>query len=185
MMTHYNLRDAVRAPGLISLARLPLGVLFLCVLKVPAAATSVLVAAGLSDVLDGWVARRFQLTTPTGAVLDALMDKVFVLMVVVALVLGHWLTPLEAVLLGIRDVGELPLVLRAAAQHRISQGPERRANVLGKCATLLQFATLVVVLVRGSHQHLWVVAAAVGGLIAAASYWRTELGRPDPPPRAG
>jgi cardiolipin synthase len=39
------------------------------------AALGVLIVIGLSDVIDGWLARRFQLETPLGASLDALADK--------------------------------------------------------------------------------------------------------------
>lgn len=38
-------------------------------------ATLVLLGIGLSDVLDGWLARRFGLATRTGATLDAVADK--------------------------------------------------------------------------------------------------------------
>lgn len=39
------------------------------------AALGVLLAIGLSDVLDGWLARRFHLQTRFGAMLDAVADK--------------------------------------------------------------------------------------------------------------
>lgn len=35
----------------------------------------VLATMGLSDILDGWMARRFELTTQIGAVVDAVADK--------------------------------------------------------------------------------------------------------------
>lgn len=35
----------------------------------------ILVALGVSDVVDGWLARRFDLTSPFGATLDAVADK--------------------------------------------------------------------------------------------------------------
>lgn len=38
-------------------------------------ALAVLVAIGVSDVVDGWIARRYGLETQAGAVLDALADK--------------------------------------------------------------------------------------------------------------
>lgn len=36
---------------------------------------AILVALGFSDVLDGWIARRFELTSNLGAILDAVADK--------------------------------------------------------------------------------------------------------------
>lgn len=40
-----------------------------------AACLVALVALGASDVVDGWIARRFELATPLGALLDAAADK--------------------------------------------------------------------------------------------------------------
>jgi len=40
-----------------------------------ALATAALLGIGISDVVDGWLARRFGLATQVGAVLDAVADK--------------------------------------------------------------------------------------------------------------
>jgi phosphatidylglycerophosphate synthase len=173
-MAQYSLRDAFRPPGLISLVRLPLGIAFLFVMDNSAAAIGILVAAAFSDALDGWVARHFRQATATGAALDAVMDKAFVLVVVFALVLRGPLTLVEAILLGTRDLGELPLVLRAAARHRIGVGAPRRANVLGKVATVLQFATLAAILVGAPHRGVWVAVTSLSGAVAAVGYWLRE-----------
>jgi phosphatidylglycerophosphate synthase len=45
----------------------------------------VLLLAGITDVLDGWVARRWGLVTATGAALDGITDKLFALVVALAL----------------------------------------------------------------------------------------------------
>lgn len=79
----YALRDLVRVPSPISLLRLPLAVAFAWAIERAWWPVGILVIAGLSDVLDGWYARHFGQTTKTGAVLDAVMDKVFVTIVVV------------------------------------------------------------------------------------------------------
>ncbi|MBS2018843.1 MAG: CDP-alcohol phosphatidyltransferase family protein [Deltaproteobacteria bacterium] len=80
MPSTYSARDLVRVPGLLSLSRLPLAVAFgFTVVSQPPLALTFLALAGLSDVLDGWYARRYGQATRTGAVLDAIVDKVFVL----------------------------------------------------------------------------------------------------------
>jgi CDP-diacylglycerol--glycerol-3-phosphate 3-phosphatidyltransferase/cardiolipin synthase len=66
----YRARDLVRVPGLLTLMRVPLAAAFPFVLGRPLVALGVLAAAGLSDVLDGWYARRFGQVTPTGTALD-------------------------------------------------------------------------------------------------------------------
>ncbi len=173
-MTLYSMRDAVRLPGLISLARLPLALAFPWVMKSPAAAIVLLILAAVTDVLDGWTARRRHEVTPTGAALDALMDKIFVLVVAFALVLGGSLTVLEAILLGTRDLGELPLLTRLALQHRLASRRPLGSNVAGKLATVLQFATLVAILLGTPHREIWIFVTSVCGALAATTYWIRE-----------
>ena len=54
----YQFKDLLLAPAWLSWLRLPLAACFVAFVDRPLVAVSVLMAAGLSDVLDGWVARR-------------------------------------------------------------------------------------------------------------------------------
>jgi len=174
-MGQYRARDLFLVPGLLSLARVPLAGLFVLVLERPAVAFAVLVLAGVTDVLDGWYARTHGQTTATGAVVDAITDKVFVAGVVVTLVATHHMTLLESLLLGTREVGELPLVVRLAFSHEARKASvDRKANVPGKIATVLQFAAVTAVLFRVPWYPVALWLAAGGGLVAAATYWARE-----------
>jgi phosphatidylglycerophosphate synthase len=53
----------------------------------------VYVFASLTDVLDGWLARRWRQTTPLGTVLDPLVDIVFNLTALAGLAAGELLHP--------------------------------------------------------------------------------------------
>jgi phosphatidylglycerophosphate synthase len=169
----YRVRDLFRVPGLLSLARLPLAVAFPFVVDRPALALAVLVAAGGSDVLDGWIARRYDLVTPTGAALDPVTDKIFVLTVAVTLVVRSYLSPAEVVLLSTREVGELPLVVWLAFSRRARRlrAESASANLQGKLATALQFAAATAALLRWAHMGALVMATAVAGVVAAVVYW--------------
>jgi CDP-diacylglycerol--glycerol-3-phosphate 3-phosphatidyltransferase/cardiolipin synthase len=176
---HYRVRDLWLPPGLLSLARVPLAVAFPFVAGEPVFAVLVLFAAGASDVLDGWLARRYAWVTATGCVLDPITDKLFVLTVVVTLVVTGMLSPWAVVLLSTRELGEFPLVLwllgSAAARQRRRDQP--KANLPGKLATVLQFATVTWALARLEGLELWLAVTAVAGALAAVSYWRRELRR--------
>jgi CDP-diacylglycerol--glycerol-3-phosphate 3-phosphatidyltransferase/cardiolipin synthase len=173
----YRARDALLAPGLLSLARVPLAVLFPLVVSESAWALTVLVLAGVTDVIDGYVARRFGLVTPTGAALDPVTDKVFVLTVAVTLIATGHLSAFFVLLLSTRELLELPLVLWFAtsrrARHARAKNPS--ANVFGKLATFLQFAAVIAALLRSGSTTSWVWATAVAGVVAAASYWKRAL----------
>lgn len=175
-MVSYSLRDAVRLPGLVSLLRLPLALTFPLVARSPALAITWLAAAAATDVADGMIARGLHEDTPTGAALDPLMDKVFVLGVGITLLANGTLHAPEALLVAVRDLAELPLATMIAARHGITRR-ERKANPFGKLATVLQFVTIGVVLLDGPLRKEAIFATALAGAVAAISYWRSELVR--------
>lgn len=157
----YRLRDLLGVPCLLSLARVPLGAVFPLVVGDARAAIAVIALAGLTDLLDGWWARRFHQTTAIGAVADGATDKVFVLAVVLTLVFTHRLAPWQALVMGAREFGEIILatavLLRRDAHARHE---EQRADALGKATTVAQFAVVALALL-GSPWRGW--AAAVTG----------------------
>ncbi len=183
MPARYRIRDAARVPGLLSLLRVPLAMAFPFAVR-PEAALAVLVIAGLSDVLDGWYARRFHQVTPTGAVLDPLTDKLFVATVALTLVLRDRLPIYAVLLLATRDLLELPLVAWIAwsARARRVRAESAAANAPGKLATAFQFACVASAVFAWKSASGWAVAAAVAGAVAAALYWRRALSLAGPGP---
>ncbi len=127
--------------------------------------------AGLTDIADGWYARRFGEATPTGAILDAIMDKLFVLAVVITLLVSKQLSLFEALLLGTRDLGEIGIafswILRSGERPHSSHPA---ANKAGKLATFMQFAAVVALLLGSTYRAAWIGTAAVCGALAAVSY---------------
>lgn len=173
----YRARDLFRVPGLLSLSRLPLAALFPLVVGEPALALAVLGAAAFSDVLDGWWARRFHQATSTGAMLDAVTDKLFVLTVAVTLIVRGFLPATAVLLLATREAGELPLVVWLATSRSARRGRAEnpKANVPGKMATVLQFLTIVTALFHSEYTGGMTLATAVVGAFAAATYWVREV----------
>jgi CDP-diacylglycerol--glycerol-3-phosphate 3-phosphatidyltransferase/cardiolipin synthase len=173
----YRARDLVRTPGLLSLARVPLAAAFPFALGYPVAAIAILVVAGLSDVLDGWVARRSGQVTPTGAAIDPVTDKIFVTTVAVSLMVGRFLSLADVVCLSTREIGEAPLVawlaIDRAARRRRAEHPS--ANAFGKLATGSQFGTAAAALFRIAHLEWLVGLTAVLGATAALNYWVREI----------
>jgi len=173
---HYRIRDLWTIPSLISLARLPLaGVFVLVVLfvRTPFAALAVLAASGTTDMLDGWYARKHHMVTPTGAVVDAITDKAFALTVIVTLVATRYLDAAAVLLLTTREIGEFPLVVWMSASRRARRGQSERtmANIPGKLATTLQFATVTAALFRWPHMPMLAAVTAGAGAVAAVTYW--------------
>jgi len=176
-MARFQTRDLVRLPGLLSLSRIPLAAAFPFVVGRPALALGVLLTGAVTDFLDGWVARRFDQVTATGAALDPVTDKIFVLVIAITLVVTKQLSGLSLLLLASREIGEIPLVVWLALRRRAHGGDVEppTTSVAGKIVTGLQFATVTVVLVHAGHASVWVGTTAVAGAVAVFSYWRQAL----------
>ncbi len=100
-------RRVLTIPNVISIIRLAGVPLFLWLILVPKAdgwAIAVLMASGVSDYLDGYLARRLHQTSQLGEVLDPVADRLYILSTVVGLawrdIIPWWL----AVLLPARDL---------------------------------------------------------------------------------
>jgi CDP-diacylglycerol--glycerol-3-phosphate 3-phosphatidyltransferase/cardiolipin synthase len=173
----YRFRDVFLAPGLLSLARVPLAIAFPFVVEETTWALVVLALAGVSDVLDGYCARRFGQATPTGAALDPITDKLFVLTVAVTLVVSGHFSLASVLLLSTREILELPLVVWFALSPRArsARAEKPSANVFGKLATALQFGAVFSALLEWPITPIWVGTTAVAGVLAALSYWVRTL----------
>lgn len=172
----YSARDALRVPGLLSLVRIPLAACFPFVVAQPWLALGVIGVSGLSDLADGWWARRFNQMTATGAVLDGVTDKIFVLAVAGTLFVTGKLGALELMLLGARDAGEIVIgVIIALRRDARALHEEQRANALGKGTTALQMVAVGMALFGSPWVWPAALATAIVGLIAAVSYGRQAL----------
>ncbi len=114
-------------------------------------ALGVLIAAAVSDVVDGTVARIFHQESPLGMALDPIADKI--LMTTAYLVLAFrdalpwWLT----ILVISRDVVILmtALLISLVAGYR-----PFRPSVLGKASTIIQVATIFMAVAFQAHIRL-------------------------------
>ena len=168
-------RLSLLVPNLLSLSRAALGLAFPWV--PPRARAAVIVAAALTDLLDGLVCRWWNVATPLGRILDPIADKVFVLLVLLTFWCEGALHVGEAALVGLRDLTVMAgvgwLVLRGNWSALHSLPP----SLPGKLATGAQFAFLL-------SLALWLRPVLVVFLptvclsaLAAADYLRTFSAR--------
>jgi len=157
----------------LSLSRLGLAALFLMASDIWLRA-ALIAAAGLSDVLDGWIARHARLTTRLGALIDPLADRGFAVTAILALLLDGLLTPLQVCLLLLRDVTTAVgfLVARVVPSLR---SVEFKARTLGKATTSVQTLTLLAALLLPVLVRPLVALAGVLAVAAVVDYSRTVL----------
>jgi cardiolipin synthase len=121
-------------PNLLSLVRLAGVPLFLWLVLGPEAdgwALAVLAVAGVTDFLDGYLARRLRQTSTVGEILDPVADRLYILAVVVGLALRDVIPWWAALSLPLRDLllwGLVP-VLRTRGYSALP------VHFLGKAAT--------------------------------------------------
>jgi CDP-diacylglycerol--glycerol-3-phosphate 3-phosphatidyltransferase len=158
-------------PNLITVLRVLLIPIFILLFYLPyswsyMAASTVFAIAAATDWLDGYLARRLEQSTPFGAFLDPVADKLMVAVALVLLVQAHanlWLTLPAAVIIGreivISALREWMAELGARAQVAVSS--------LGKWKTAAQMLALVILLANPPALTFWVVVGYTLLLIAA------------------
>ena len=158
----------------VTLARVPLAGAFVVVAPSRLGSFVVLAAAGASDVLDGWIARRRHESTRFGATLDPIVDKVFVVAVLGTL-WAHGVLPVYAIgALLVREAAEAALVPWVLARAKLAELPVR-AMPAGKLATALQFVTFAAALAFPAALPVLAATTAVAGAVAGFVYVRRAL----------
>ncbi len=168
-------------PNLVSTSRVALAFGFVLSEQVMVRLALILVAS-LSDVLDGWIARRMQSMSRLGALIDPVADRFFVLAVVVSYVAGNELTAWQAVAILFRDVMS---IIGWFVARRVSwlRPITFKARPVGKLVTGAQFSTFMAVLLLPAAVNALVLLVAALGLIATVDYtlmlWRERVRNPE------
>ena len=123
--------------------------------------------AGVTDQIDGFLARRWHVESAFGKIADPLADRLMIDAAVILLIHADRL-PWVALLIPLRD-----LVALAGTPLLIGRGYEFQVNAVGKAATWLLYAALGFVMVthKGSDWPIWIFwIGLVLALVALAEY---------------
>ncbi|HEY2815530.1 MAG TPA: CDP-alcohol phosphatidyltransferase family protein [Casimicrobiaceae bacterium] len=137
-------------PNLITFARLVLVpiVAYLIISKSYAAAAIVFLIAALSDLADGYIARRFNLVSKLGALLDPVADKLNMFVATVTLALQDLLPIWLALAIVARDIA---IVAGVLAYRLRGRSLEMKPTRLSKVNTFLEFLVLLLVLLSAAR----------------------------------
>ena len=123
--------------------------------------------AGITDQVDGWLARRWEVESEFGKFADPLADRLMIDVCVVLLVVYDRL-PWIALVILLRD-----LLLVGGYRLVVNRGYDFEVTRVGKLATWVLYAALGFVLVTddGTGWPVWLFWIGVGlALVAAAQY---------------
>jgi len=155
-------------PNLLSLARLGAVPVVVWAIATGHYTTAfwVFAVAGLSDALDGFIAKRFGATTEFGAWLDPLADKALLVAVYVALVFREHLPIWLVLLVVFRD---LVIVGGALLVQVMTQRLTMRPLLVSKVNTAAQIALAAFVLARLGLSVEWPQLTEIAVWIVAAT----------------
>jgi CDP-diacylglycerol--glycerol-3-phosphate 3-phosphatidyltransferase len=172
MATSAISRPLAQLPNALTVARLVLIPVFLLLMldadggySWPAAI--VFGIAGITDQVDGWLARRWHVESAFGKIADPLADRLMIDAAVIALFL-HDRLPLLALAIPARDV-----LLIAGYRLVAGRGYDFSVNLAGKAATWLLYASLALTMVThaGTDWPLWIFWAGFAlAAVALAGY---------------
>ncbi len=155
-------------PNTVSLSRLVLAVAF--VLSTHTSdRVGLILAAGATDFLDGWIARHGGSETMSGALIDPFADRVFVLAAVSAYLVQDILTTPQYFIFISRDLATAVGFIVAKSVPWLKP-VEFKARLLGKIVTVAQLAALVGIIVFPRHIDLFIAAIALFSAGAIVDY---------------
>jgi CDP-diacylglycerol---glycerol-3-phosphate 3-phosphatidyltransferase len=128
----------------------------------------IFLAAGITDWLDGYLARKMQLETPFGAFLDPVADKLMVAIVLVLLV-QQQATPYLAIPAAIIIGREITIASLREWMAEIGQRATVKVSWLGKWKTTAQMLAIGLLLYREDLLGLPINAIGYGLLYIAAA----------------
>lgn len=116
-------------------------------------AFAVVVLAGMTDILDGYLARRHGQVTTVGAMLDPLADKLMMIAVIVSLLVTGHLHWAACAAFFIRDIG----MIAGSAIFHFRGMKTVPANWMGKLTTVLYYAAIAFIFFElpFAQAYLW------------------------------
>lgn len=139
----------------------------------------IVIISGLSDIIDGFIARRFNMVSDLGKILDPIADKLTQVVVILSLAINHPILFPMFIVLFIKEL----LTLFAAA-HILSNGVKPISSKwFGKLSTVVIFLTMVYTIVIDLYSnsstviselplYFLVIASIVCMIISLCGYFR-------------
>jgi CDP-diacylglycerol--glycerol-3-phosphate 3-phosphatidyltransferase len=164
-------------PNKLTISRFVLTIAFLAVMFSPVKhhqtiALALFVAGGISDFLDGYIARRDKLITNFGILMDPLADKIMVCSAFIAFVGLNLMPAWMVVIVVARELAITGLRLLAVSKQVVLA-----AEGYGKHKTISQIVAIISVLVGISYQQWGSFGTSIFGVPVFGAPWLTWFTR--------
>lgn len=134
----------------------------------------IFIIASLTDFIDGYIARKYNMVTDFGKLMDAIADKVLVNSVLIILASSNHISPIVAVIIIMRDT-----IVNSIRMLAASKGKVVAAIKSGKLKTVCMMFGIALTFFYNLPFELWnvkvsdflLVTATVLSLISAVQYY--------------
>ncbi|MGO1470001.1 MAG: CDP-diacylglycerol--glycerol-3-phosphate 3-phosphatidyltransferase [Tissierella sp.] len=109
----------------------------------------VFILAGISDVLDGKIARKYNLITDLGIVLDPIADKMMIFAVLISYTIEGLIPYWILLIIGIKEIA---MILGGGILYLFKGKQVVPSNIYGKIATVLFYAATLSVIFNISNK---------------------------------
>ncbi|KAF5055832.1 CDP-diacylglycerol--glycerol-3-phosphate 3-phosphatidyltransferase [Proteiniclasticum sp. QWL-01] len=130
----------------------------------------IFIISGISDVLDGYIARTYHMETKLGAVLDPLADKLMLITALICFAVYDYIPYWIVILVALKE-----LFMIGGGIIAYQRGIVNRANAWGKMATFLFHISIVMFLVSKTLAFLLLIVSIVISFSALFTYVRLTL----------
>jgi CDP-diacylglycerol--glycerol-3-phosphate 3-phosphatidyltransferase len=135
----------------------------------------IFVIGSISDFLDGYIARKYDLVTTFGKFIDPVSDKLLVNTTLIALTANGFISPIIVIVMVGRDI-----MVDAIRMIASQEGSVISANVFGKLKTIFQMIAITIVLFHNVPfegynvpvDEIFVLLATLFSVISGYNYFR-------------
>lgn len=129
-------------------------------------AFAIVVIAGLTDILDGYIARKYNLITKVGQMLDPLADKTMMITVILTLTVEGIIPIAAAIIIFGRDI----LMILSATFFHFNGKQNVQANGFGKVTTVLFYVALLMLFFKLDHGVAFLYGVIVFSIVTTVVY---------------
>jgi cardiolipin synthase len=129
-------------------------------------AFSVLILAGITDVVDGYIARKYKQVTTFGIMMDPLADKLMMMAVIASLFLTERISVWAALFFFVRDLA----MIAFSAFFHLKGKKTVPANAFGKLTTVLFYIAFPLVMFRYEYGEIILWSAIAFSFVTSAIY---------------
>lgn len=140
-------------------------------------AGTIYILAGLTDVLDGYIARKYNMISKVGAALDPLADKLMTFAVLISFTSAKLIPPWVLLVLGIK---EILMILGGFVLYLFKEKRVLPSNQYGKVATVSFYAAILSIVFKVPSPtliKLLILTTVALNLLAFLNYLKIFLSR--------